>query len=142
MMSAAMPRLGNETQPAPAVRSASVRFLSAAAKVAGSQRTFTVSLLLIAAWAATGPLFHYSNSWQLAMNTRTAILRFFMILLIQHTQNRASTAVHTKLDELIRANQESRDIYVGLEQRSDESLRHLTRSHPGAAYADVERIKG
>jgi low affinity Fe/Cu permease len=99
-------------------RSASAGFLIAAAKVAGSQRAFTVSILLIAVWAATGSFFHYSNSWQLAINNRTAILRFFMILLIQHAQKRASVAAHAKLDELIRANQEARDVYLGLEKRS------------------------
>ena len=90
-----------------------------ATRLAGSPRTFTITLVLIAAWAATGPLFHYSNSWQLAINTRTAILRFFMILIIQHNQNRASGAAHAKLDELIRASREARAVFVGMERRSE-----------------------
>jgi low affinity Fe/Cu permease len=98
-----------------------------AAKVANSQRTFTVSLLLIAVWAAIGPFFHYSNTWQLTINTRTAILRFLMILLIQHAQNRASAAAHAKLDELIRANQEARNVVAGLESDRMRDLSHYRK---------------
>jgi low affinity Fe/Cu permease len=116
-------------------RSRVSRILAAASRAAGSQRTFTISLLLIAAWAATGPFFHYSETWQLAINTRTAILRFFMILLIQHTQNRASISAHAKLDELIRANETARDHYVGLERLSDENLDRLRAHDPNAVYA-------
>ena len=88
-----------------------------------------------------GPVFHYSDTWQLAINTRTAILRFFMVLLIQHTQNRASTAAHAKLDELIRASEEARNVYVGLEMRADNSLRALRRNEPDAAYFEAQSAK-
>jgi low affinity Fe/Cu permease len=118
--------------------SVSSRLLRAVARAAGSQRTFTISLFLIAAWAVTGPFFHYSDTWQLAINTRTAILRFFMVLLIQHTQDRASTAAHAKLDELIRASEDARNVYVGLEKRSDDSLRQLRKNHLDAAYDEAQ----
>jgi low affinity Fe/Cu permease len=127
--------------PARTAGSVSSRLLIAAARAAGSQRTFTISLFLITAWAVTGPVFHYSDTWQLVINTRTAILRFFMVLLIQHTQNRASTAAHAKLDELIRASEEARNVYVGLEKRADNSLRELRKNHPDAAYVEAQSAK-
>jgi low affinity Fe/Cu permease len=129
-MSEAILRDSIDLHPGSPARSASPRFLMANARAAGSQRAFTVSLLLIAGWAMAGPFFHYSNTWQLAINSRTAILRFFMILLIQHAQNRASTAAHAKLDELIRANQDARAVYVGVEKLSVESFEHLPEAHP------------
>ena len=115
---------------APAADTAAARFLMALARVVGAQRNFTISLLLIAAWAVTGPLFHYSNSWQLAINTRTAVLRFFIVLLIQHSQNRQSVAAHAKLDELIRASHAARNVYLGLEKRSQEHIERLREKPP------------
>jgi low affinity Fe/Cu permease len=76
------------------------------ASAAGTPRAFAISLVLVLAWAATGPMFHYSDSWQLVVNTRTTVLRFLMMLFIQHIQNRDSAAAHAKLDELIRATAE------------------------------------
>ena len=83
-------------------------WIGSLARAAGTPRAFAISLALIAIWAVTGPFLHYSNSWQLAINTRTSILRFFMILFIQHLQTRESAAAHAKLDELIRASTAAR----------------------------------
>src|ERR1700761_2491389 len=77
-------------------------------------RAFAISLALRGIWAVTGPFLHYSNSWQLAINTRTSILRFFMILFIQHLQTRESAAAHAKLDELIRASAAARSPLIGM----------------------------
>jgi low affinity Fe/Cu permease len=139
-MSEVISRTSMNVHPAAALGSASARFLMAAAQAARSQRTFTISLLLIAAWAVTNPLFHYSDTWQLAINTRTAVLRFFMVLLIQQTQNRASAAARTKLDELIRASQEARNVYVGLEKLSDESVGQLRKNYPVEARSEAHRV--
>jgi low affinity Fe/Cu permease len=71
----------------------------------------------------TGPLFHYSDSWQLVINTGTTVVTFLMVFLIQATQNRDATALHLKLDELIRSTREARNTFAALEDASDEELR-------------------
>jgi low affinity Fe/Cu permease len=79
----------------------------------------------VAAWAVTGPLFHYSDTWQLVINTGTTIITFLMVFLIQNTQNRDAKAMHLKLDELIRAVGNARTSLVHLEDLSDEDLKTL-----------------
>jgi low affinity Fe/Cu permease len=73
-----------------------------AAAIVGSPAAFLLGLLLVSAWALTGPLFHYSDTWQLVINTGTTVVTFLMVFLIQNTQNRDAKAMHLKLDELIR----------------------------------------
>jgi low affinity Fe/Cu permease len=88
----------------------------------GRASVFMVAVGVIIAWALTGPLFHYSDTWQLIINTGTTIVTFLMVFLLQNTQNRDTTAIQLKLDELIRANQDARNIMFGLEDLSEEEL--------------------
>ena len=81
------------------------RFSKVTAHVTGQPVSFVVALLVIVVWAVTGPLFGWSDTWQLVINTGTTIVTFLMVFLIQNTQNRDSEAMHLKLDELIRSNQ-------------------------------------
>ena len=93
--------------------------------ILGSAWAFVVALLVIAVWAATGHIFHYSDTWQLIINTGTTIVTFLMVFLIQNTQNRDSKSIHLKLDELIRAAGGARNQLVDLENLSDEDLNRL-----------------
>jgi low affinity Fe/Cu permease len=86
-----------------------------------------IAVLVVVVWAATGPVFHYSDTWQLVINTGTTIITFLMVFLIQNTQNRDAHAVHLKLDELIRATKGARNALVGLEDMSDDELDTLQR---------------
>jgi low affinity Fe/Cu permease len=93
--------------------------------VLGSAWAFAVAILIIVIWGATGPTFHYSDTWQLIINTGTTIVTFLMVFLIQNTQNRDAKAVHLKLDEIIRALKGARNELVDLEKLSDEDLAAL-----------------
>jgi low affinity Fe/Cu permease len=98
------------------------RFAHRASDVVGSPAAFILGLLVIVIWAITGPVFDYSDTWQLVINTSTTIITFLMVFLIQNTQNRDSRAVHLTLDELIRSVHAARNEMVGLEDLSDEDL--------------------
>jgi low affinity Fe/Cu permease len=91
----------------------------------GSPVAFASAFLLVVVWGAVGPIFHYSDSWQLTINTGTTIITFLMVFVIQNTQNRDSQVLHLKLDELIRAVAEARTELVDMEDLSDEELRGL-----------------
>jgi low affinity Fe/Cu permease len=91
----------------------------------GSPGAFLVAVAVVAVWGVTGPLFHFSDTWQLFINTGTTIVTFLMVFLIQNTQNRDSYALHLKLDELIRANALARNSLMGAEELTDEELREL-----------------
>jgi low affinity Fe/Cu permease len=91
----------------------------------GSAWAFTGAVLVILVWILTGPTFHFSDTWQLIINTATTIITFLMVFLIQNTQNRDAKAVHLKLDELIRALKGARNQLVDLEDLSDEELKKL-----------------
>jgi low affinity Fe/Cu permease len=91
----------------------------------GSPWAFLLALVTIVAWAVTGPLFRFSNAWQLVINTSTTIVTFLMVFVIQSTQNRDSRVLQLKLDELIRAVSEARNELVDLEDLSDEELQRL-----------------
>jgi low affinity Fe/Cu permease len=93
--------------------------------VLGSAWAFAGAVLVIAVWLLTGPTFHFSDTWQLIINTATTIITFLMVFLIQNTQNRDAKAVHLKLDELIRALKGARNQLVDLEDLSDEELKNL-----------------
>jgi low affinity Fe/Cu permease len=101
------------------------RFAHATAEIAGRSYTFIAAVAILVLWAVTGPLFHYSDTWQLAINTGTTIVTFLMVFLIQNTQNRDAHALHLKLDELIRANKHARNNLLGLESLSDADLQKL-----------------
>ncbi len=91
----------------------------------GSPRAFGLAVATIVGWAATGPMFHFSDTWQLVINTATTIVTFLMVFLIQNTQNRDTKAIHLKLDELLRGVQGARTSLVNLENLSDEELERL-----------------
>src|SRR5579872_4057047 len=97
------------------------------AEIAGSVWLFTGAVILIAVWLVSGPLFHFSDAWQLVINTGTTIITFLMVFLIQNTQNRDARAIHLKLDELIRASA-ARDLFMNLEELSDQELEKLSAS--------------
>jgi low affinity Fe/Cu permease len=95
--------------------------------VLGSAWTFASAILIIVIWGLTGPMFHYSNTWQLIINTGTTIVTFLMVFLIQNTQNRDAKAAHLKLDELIRALKGARNELIDLEKLADEDLTSLEK---------------
>ncbi len=94
---------------------------------AGSPWAFLLTCVTLAVWAAAGPLFHFSDTWQLVINTATTIVTFLMVFLIQNTQNRDTKAIHLKLDELLKGVRGARTGLVNLEELSDEDLDHLQR---------------
>src|SRR5262245_24883045 len=100
----------------------------------GSPWAFAAACFFIVGWAATGPLFHYSDTWQLVINTATTIITFLMVFLIQNTQNRDTKAIHLKLDELLRGVKGARTSLVNLEALSDEELERLQH--------EFERVRG
>ena len=100
-------------------------FARKSSEVLGTAWAFIGSLIIIAVWALTGPMFHFSDTWQLIINTGTTIVTFLMVFLIQNTQNRDAKAMHLKLDELIRAVEGARNRLVDLEKLSDEELKQL-----------------
>jgi len=107
----------------------------------GSHWAFSIAVAVVAIWLITGPIFHFSDAWQLVINTGTTIVTFLMVFLIQATQNRDATAVHLKLDELIRSSK-ARNIFADLEDATEEEIaafknefRKLRRS--GVDVADV-----
>ena len=107
------------------MRDAFRTFASRAAEWVGTPGAFVAGLGLIVLWALTGPLFGYSDTWQLVVNTATTIVTFLMVFLIQNTQNRDARAIHLKLDELIRGVKGARTAMVALENSTDEELAEL-----------------
>ena len=101
------------------------KFASHISRWAGSPWAFILALLVLAVWIVSGPLFKFSDTWQLAINTGTTIVTFLMVFLIQNTQNREAKAINLKLDELIRAVKEARNSMVDLENATDEELELL-----------------
>jgi len=91
----------------------------------GTPFAFLLALLIVIVWAATGPIFHYSDTWQLVINTGTTIVTFLMVFLIQNTQNRDAKAMQLKLDELIRAVSHARNELVDLENQPDEQIQEV-----------------
>jgi low affinity Fe/Cu permease len=89
---------------------------------AGQPLTFIVALTVIIVWAVTGPVFHYSDTWQLIINTGTTIITFLMVFLIQNSQNRDAAAMQAKLDELLRAVDKAREQFIGIEHLTDQQI--------------------
>jgi low affinity Fe/Cu permease len=102
-------------------------FARRSSTVLGSAWAFTLAIVIIMVWGLAGPTFHFSNTWQLIINTGTTIVTFLMVFLIQNTQNRDSKAVNLKLDEVIRAVKGARNQLVNLEDFSDEDLKNLEK---------------
>jgi low affinity Fe/Cu permease len=102
------------------------------AQAVGSVWAFFIAVLIIVVWLVTGPVFHYSDTWQLLINTGTTIVTFLMVFLIQATQNRDSRELHLKLDELLRAISKARTGMADLDDLSDKELEHLLTEFHGA----------
>lgn len=92
------------------------------ATAAGQPITFLTACLIIIVWAITGPLFHFSDTWQLVVNTGTTIITFLMVFLIQNSQNRDGAAMQAKLDELLRAVDKAREKFIGIEHLTDQQI--------------------
>jgi low affinity Fe/Cu permease len=101
------------------------KFAHRSSEIVGSPWTFLLAVAIVIVWALSGPLFGFSDTWQLVINTGTTIVTFLMVFLIQNTQNRDAKAIHLKLDELIRAIEGARNGLVNLEALSDEELKRL-----------------
>jgi len=118
------------------------RFAKAASHFCGRPRVFTLAVGVIAAWLITGPVFAYSDTWQLIINTATTIITFLMVFLIQNTQNRDTAAIQVKLDELIRATRGAHNALLDLEELEDETLEMFRRKYQalaGAARTEISR---
>jgi low affinity Fe/Cu permease len=103
------------------------KFAAMVATASGSPWAFLLAFLVIVVWATTGPIFNFSDTWQLVINTGTTIVTFLMVFLIQNTQNRDGVAIQLKLDELIRALEGARTSLVDLEDLSDEEILRLKK---------------
>lgn len=111
------------------------RFAKQAARYCGRPRSFTLAVAVIAAWIFTGPLFAFSDTWQLVINTGTTIVTFLMVFLIQNTQNRDTEAIQLKLDELIRATQGAHNALLDLEELEEENQDVFKRRYQALARA-------
>ena len=95
------------------------------ATASGQPLTFAVAIAVILVWAVTGPVFHYSDTWQLVINTGTTIVTFLMVFLIQNSQNRDAAAMQAKLDEVIRAVDAAREQFIGIEHLTDRQIAEI-----------------
>jgi low affinity Fe/Cu permease len=114
------------------------KFSQTTSRLVGSSGAFILAVLIIVIWGATGPLFHYSDTWQLVINTGTTIITFLMVFLIQNTQNRDAKAIHLKLDELIRGVEGARTHLVDLEALSDKELDRLQEQFKRIRHAEAD----
>jgi low affinity Fe/Cu permease len=113
-----------------------------AAHFCGRPRVFVSAVAVIVIWVVTGPVFHYSDTWQLVINTGTTIITFLMVFLIQNTQNRDTEAIQVKLDELIRATKGAHNALLDLEELEEETLEAFRRKYQAlasVARAELER---
>jgi len=117
------------------------RFSKLSARTAGRSATFTIACMSILAWIATGPLFNYSDTWQLAINTATSIITFLMVFLIQHTQNIDSQAVQIKLDELIRATKGAHNALLDLEEMTEKQLDEIRMKYEFLAKVAKRKLR-
>jgi low affinity Fe/Cu permease len=97
-------------------------FATKTSTAAGQPVTFVIAVLIILVWGVTGPMFHYSDTWQLIINTGTTIVTFLMVFLIQNSQNRDGAAMQAKLDELLRAVDKAREQFIGIEHLTDQQI--------------------
>lgn len=113
-------------------------FALATSRTMGSAAAFGIGVAIVVIWAATGPAFHFSENWQLVINTGTTIITFLMVFLIQYSQNRDTEALHLKIDELIRATQKARNELVDLEEESDERLQEVKKEFRKLSGSGIE----
>lgn len=119
-------------------------FRELASKIAcwsGSQGAFLLAVAFVVGWLLSGPYFHYSDTWQLVVNTATTVITFLMVFLIQSSQNRDSKAIHLKLDELIHAQKSARNSLIDLEHRSDEEIEKVEKGFVSLVTAERSVIK-
>ena len=109
------------------------RFATAASRATGRPATFALAVAIVTGWAFTGPLFGFSDTWQLVINTGTTIITFLMVFLIQNTQNRDTAAMQIKLDELIRATQGAHNALLDLEELEEEKLDAFLKKYQALA---------
>ncbi|MES2800937.1 MAG: low affinity iron permease family protein [Bdellovibrionota bacterium] len=117
------------------------RFSKAAANFSGKPLTFGLAIFIILAWVVTGPLFHYSDTWQLVINTSTTVITFLMVFLIQNTQNRDTAAIQIKLDELIRATQGAHNALLDLEELEESEICRIRDNYENMAVRAREDLK-
>jgi low affinity Fe/Cu permease len=117
------------------------KFARATARLAGRPTAFCVAILCVLGWAVLGPIFHFSDTWQLVINTATTIITFLMVFVIQNTQNRDSEAMQLKLDELIRATKGCHNAVLDIEELSEEELDRLKKIYAGLAQEAVKNIR-
>src|ERR1700723_292619 len=115
------------------------RFAARSSHYLGSRWAFIAAIGVIVAWAITGPLFHYSDTWQLVINTGTTIVTFLMVFLIQNTQNRDARAIHLKLNELIHAVDKAKNKMIDVENLSEVELDELARTYEKIRSSAQER---
>lgn len=114
-------------------------FASYVSKLCGKPITFAVSVVIVVLWALSGPYFHYSDTWQLVINTGTTIVTFLMVFLIQSTQSRDTRALHLKLDELIRVNQQARNSLLNLEDLSEAEIAQVKTTFDRIVQRDQQK---
>ena len=117
------------------------KFAKVASRFCGRPRVFAVAIGLIVVWLVTGPIFHFSDTWQLVINTGTTIITFLMVFLIQNTQNRDTEAIQVKLDELIRATQGAHNALLDLEELEEEKLDAFRTKYQKLAGAAREELR-
>jgi low affinity Fe/Cu permease len=117
------------------------RYATAASDLLGTAYAFILAALVVIVWAVSGPVFNFSETWQLVINTGTTIVTFLMVFLIQNTQNRDSRALHIKLDELLRAVEGARGAYADVEDRTEEELKQL-KEHLVSVAAEEDQDQG
>ena len=117
------------------------RFANTASRATGRPITFALAALIVVVWAVTGPLFGFSDTWQLVINTGTTIITFLMVFLIQSTQNRDSEAMHVKLDEMIRALEGAHNGLLDLEELEDEDLDRIRKRYRNLAKKAREEMQ-
>lgn len=116
------------------------RFSSVVARLSGRPITFILAVLVVIVWAVTGPIFNYSDTWQLVINTGTTIVTFLMVFLIQNTQNRDSVAVQLKLDELIHATVKARNELMEIEDMDEKTLEKRKKEMLALAHHAEEHV--
>jgi low affinity Fe/Cu permease len=118
------------------------KFAARCSHYLGSRWAFAIAIAVILIWVLTGPFFHYSDTWQLIINTGTTIVTFLMVFLIQNTQNRDARAIHLKLNELIHAVDKAKNQMIDVESLSDLELEALAKTYEGIRTAAQDRLKG
>ena len=116
------------------------RLAKSTSRVAGRPPAFFVALAVVAVWLVTGPIFRYSDSWQLVINTGTTIVTFLMVFLIQNTQNRDTEALQVKLDELLRVTQGAHVALLDLEELEEKELARIKKTYATLAAEARQRI--